>query len=187
MLIELTPGPNMAYLAALAVSRGRKVALAAVAGVTLGLLMLGMLAALGLQALVLASPWLYHAIRVAGFLYLLWLAWETWLPPDLQNAESEAYDGFRKGLITNLLNPKAGIFYVAVLPAFVNPSEGGVATQSAALAMIYVGVATAIHLAIVLFADVVGRGISSGSSITTIRRVLALGLVVVALWFLLKT
>ncbi|MFM9976052.1 MAG: LysE family translocator [Beijerinckiaceae bacterium] len=186
-LIELTPGPNMAYLAALALSRGRKPALAAVAGVALGLMLLGIAAAVGLQALVLASPWLYHSIRAAGFLYLLWLAWETWQPPEAASREGEAFDGFRKGLITNLLNPKAGVFYIAVLPAFVNPLAGNVAVQSTILALLYVSVATIIHIAIVLFANAAGHAYVSSDRIVSIRRFLALGLVAVAVWFLLKT
>jgi threonine/homoserine/homoserine lactone efflux protein len=186
-LIELTPGPNMAYLAALAVSRGRCAALAAVAGVALGLLILGCLAAVGLQALILASPWLYQTIRAVGFLYLLWLAWETWGMPEADSSESMAFEGFRKGLITNLLNPKAGVFYIAVLPAFVNPLAGSIAFQSSILAVLYVSVATIIHIAIVLFADAAGRAFASGGRIVIIRRCLALGLVGVAFWFLWKT
>jgi threonine/homoserine/homoserine lactone efflux protein len=187
VLIELTPGPNMAYLAALAVSRGRSVAMAAVAGVALGLLLLGLLAALGLQALILASPWLYQAIRYAGFAYLLWLAWETWQPPVTAGEDNEAFDGFRKGLITNLLNPKAGVFYLAVLPAFVVPGPTSIATQSIILAALYVVIATVIHIIVVLFADAAGRALHSESRTMIVRRGLALGLAAVALWFLWKT
>ncbi len=187
LLIELTPGPNMAYLAALAVSRGRNEALAAVAGVATGLLLLGVLAAAGLQTIILASPWLYQSIRAVGFLYLLWLAWETWRVPVFDPADRLSLEGFRKGLITNLLNPKAGVFYIAVLPAFVNPAQGSVVTQSMLLAALYVGVATAIHVLIVLFADLAGKALASADRIAIVRRGLALGLVAVALWFLWKT
>jgi threonine/homoserine/homoserine lactone efflux protein len=187
LLIELTPGPNMAYLAALTIARGRFVALSAVAGVALGLMLLGLFAALGLQTLVLASPRLYQAIRYAGFFYLLWLAWETWQTPGTGGEGNEAFDGFRKGLITNVLNPKAGIFYLAVLPAFVVPNSANVAMQSVFLATLYVGVATIIHTIIVLFADAAGRALHAESRTLIIRRGLALGLAAVAFWFLWKT
>jgi threonine/homoserine/homoserine lactone efflux protein len=177
----------MAYLTALAVSRGRRAGLAAVAGVALGLALLGMLAALGLQALILASPWLYQSIRAVGFLYLLWLAWETWQSTSVEANEGESLDSFKKGLFTNLLNPKAGVFYISILPTFVDPAEANIATQSIMLASLYVAVATLIHVLIVLFADAAGRNLSSAKRIIYIRRSLAIGLAAVALWFLLKT
>lgn len=66
LLIELTPGPNMAYLAALTLGRGRRAGLAAVAGVALGLAVIGIAAVLGFAALVAASPMLWNALRWAG-------------------------------------------------------------------------------------------------------------------------
>jgi threonine/homoserine/homoserine lactone efflux protein len=185
LLIELTPGPNMAWLAAVALSRGRKAAFAAVAGVSLGLLGLGLLAAAGLGALVAASPWLYQTIRAFGFLYLLWLAWETWRPP---GAEAEdGFGSFRDGLMTNLLNPKAGLLYMAVLPAFVDPAAGGQTRQTLMLVVAYVLVATAVHGAIVIFASSARAALERQGAAGTVRRVLALGLVAVALWFLWNT
>src|SRR5690606_17412999 len=78
LLIELTPGPNMAYLAILAADRGKKAGLAAVGGVALGLALLGLLAVLGLGALLVEQPGLFQALRWAGVAYLLYLAWEAW-------------------------------------------------------------------------------------------------------------
>jgi threonine/homoserine/homoserine lactone efflux protein len=177
----------MAYLAALAVSQGRRAGLAAVAGVALGLAVLGLMAAAGLQALILASPWLYQTIRTIGFLYLLWIAWETWQPPNAGTGEDEDFESFQKGFLTNLLNPKAGVFYISVLPAFIDSNGASVAIQSAILALLYVMVATLIHTMIVLFADKAGRSLTSQSRIIAIRRFLALALVGVALWFFVKT
>jgi threonine/homoserine/homoserine lactone efflux protein len=185
-LIELTPGPNMAWLAALALSKGRKSALIAVAGVASGLALLGGLAALGLGAVVAASPWLYQTIRAFGFLYLLWLAWETWMPPSPDEAEG-GFGSFRDGLVTNLLNPKAGLFYAAVLPAFIDPAKGPVFNQTLILVAAYVAVATAVHVAIVIFASSLRKALVAGGRIMIVRRGLALGLVAVALWFLWKT
>jgi len=180
LLIELTPGPNMAWLAALALSKGRRPALIAVAGVASGLLLLGMLAALGLGAMVAASPWLYQTLRALGFVYLLWLAWETWRPPESEDASG--LGSFRDGLITNLLNPKAGLFYLAILPPFVDP-RGSVPAQTLVLVAVYVAVATAVHVAIVLSAARAKEAFFDDARIVIVRRCLALGLVGVALWF----
>jgi threonine/homoserine/homoserine lactone efflux protein len=185
LLIELTPGPNMAWLAALALSKGRRPALIAVAGVSTGLLLLGLLAAFGLGALVAASPWLYQTIRAFGFLYLLYLAWDTWRPP--ADEGEGGFSSFRDGLVTNLLNPKAGLFYIAVLPAFVDPAQGPVLPQTLILVAAYVAVATAVHSGIVLFAARAREAFVGDGWIVPVRRGLALGLVAVALWFLWKT
>jgi threonine/homoserine/homoserine lactone efflux protein len=184
-LIELTPGPNMAWLAALALAKGRRPALIAVAGVSTGLLLLGLLAALGLGAIVAASPWLYHLLRAFGFLYLLYLAWETWKPPKPE--DGSGFGSFRDGMMTNLLNPKAGLFYLAVLPSFIQPTGGSIANQTVILVVAYVAVATAVHSAIVLFAAS-ARGVLEQQGLTArVRQGLSLGLVAVALWFLWST
>jgi threonine/homoserine/homoserine lactone efflux protein len=90
-------------------------------------------------------------------------------------------------LLTNILNPKAGIFYISVLPAFVDPKAADVAMQSFFLALLYVTTATLIHILIVVFADFAGKSLSSQGQVTIVRRFLAVGLVAVAVWFLLKT
>ena len=189
LLIELTPGPNMAYLALIAATEGRKPGYAAVAGVALGLAVVGFAAALGLTALMSASPVTYQVLRWAGVGYLLWLAWEGWR--GAKEADDLAKSGlslglyFRRGLITNLLNPKAAVFYVAVLPAFLVPGAG--VTDVVTLSAIYVGVATVVHLAIVTAAGTARDWLDNSARERVIRRVLALALVGVAVWMIWKT
>ena len=188
VIIEITPGPNMAWLAALSLSRGWRTGLAAVAGVALGLSAYGIAAALGVAAIIENSPILYQALRWGGVAFLLWLAWEGWSTAD-EIAVSDIADGhhhwasaFRRGLITNLLNPKAAVFYVAMLPEFVNVSAGSVVTQTLTLSGIYVAIATAIHALIVLLAGSVRGLVTRSGQMKTARRVLALALVGVAVW-----
>ena len=78
LIIEITPGPNMTYLAALSLSNGARTGFAAVAGIALGLLTYGVIAAFGLAAVIDNSPLLYGLLRWGGVIYLLWLAWESW-------------------------------------------------------------------------------------------------------------
>ena len=75
LVIELAPGPNMAYLAVLSASKGRRAGFAATLGIALGLLIVGLAAALGLTAIIANSRWVYEALRWGGVFYLLWLAW----------------------------------------------------------------------------------------------------------------
>src|SRR5215204_2269682 len=78
LIIEMTPGPNMAYLAVLGASRGRIAGFAAVLGVALGLALLGAVVGLGGGSLILNNPFVYESLRCAGALYLCWLAYDCW-------------------------------------------------------------------------------------------------------------
>jgi threonine/homoserine/homoserine lactone efflux protein len=77
LIIEITPGPNMTYLAALSLSSGARTGFAAVAGIALGLMTYGLIAAFGLTTIIDDSPFLYGLLRWGGVLFLLWLAWEA--------------------------------------------------------------------------------------------------------------
>src|SRR6476469_8357027 len=78
LLLELTPGPNMAYLATLSLDRGRRAGLLATVGVAAGLSVHAIVAALGLGVLISQLPLAYELLRWIGVAYLLYLAWETW-------------------------------------------------------------------------------------------------------------
>ncbi len=184
-IAEITPGPNMGYLAALAIAQGRRAGLAAVAGVTLGLALLGVAAAFGAGLVTQSSPALGQALRWAGVAYLLWLAWEAWA------GEEDVPDGafapsFRRGLIVNLLNPKAGLFFVAVLPAFLGRSEPTI-TALLTLTALYVLIATFVHAGVVIGAASLRDRLADARSITRIRRAAALLLALVALWLAWET
>ncbi|MDP5307925.1 LysE family translocator [Paracoccus spongiarum] len=190
VLMEITPGPNMAYLAILALSDGRGAGYAAVAGVATGLLVVGLTAALGVGAAVSASPLAYQTLRWGGVLYLLWLAWEGWR--DADEASEHAAQGsslgrfFGRGLITNLLNPKAFAFYIAVLPGFL-ALDRPVVPQAIGLSLLFVAIATTIHLGIVTLASASRRLLSDQRRRRAMRRVLSVLLAFVALWLAVRT
>lgn len=185
-LIELTPGPNMTWLAIVAATEGRRPGYAAVAGVALGLALVGLAAALGLAAAISASPSLYQALRWAGVGYLLWLAWDGWRGGGETDSFAAAGSShslyFRRGLITNLLNPKAAVFYFALLPGFLSPN-GPVLAETLNLSLIYVAVATTIHAAIVTAAGAAQYWLDDPVRERWLRRTLSLTLAIVALWF----
>ncbi len=187
LLSEITPGPNMGYLAILAAASGRRVGLSAVAGVALGLALNGLAAALGVAALIVASPWAFGALRWGGVAFLLYLAWDAWRSPSgaVRN-EADMPASFRRGLVTNLLNPKAALFYVAVLPHFMM-QDAPLLPQSLFLTMLHVLVATAIHSLIVIFAAQSRRFFAHSAWERRVRRSLAILLVLVAVWFALDT
>jgi threonine/homoserine/homoserine lactone efflux protein len=156
-IVELTPGPNMTYLAVLTLVEGRRAGFATVAGVAAGLLLVGILAAFGVAAFVSESPILYGLIRWLGVFYMLWLAYDIWRGVEPSEADESAPTSpagtyFGRGFLTNVLNPKAAIFYIAVLPQFVDPSRM-LLPQTLVLSVAYTFVATAVHATIVALAS----------------------------------
>lgn len=188
-IAELTPGPNMAWLSLVSASQGRRVGFAAVAGVCLGLAVVGLAAALGLAAIIANSSFAYEVLRWAGIGYFLYLAWEAW--PSANEARSDDGDGtdasgaFQRGLITNLLNPKAGVFFVAILPSFVEPG-GNISAQTIVLSMVFVVIATFIHAAIVALAGFARPWLADPQRLAPAKRLFAVTLAGIAFWLWLK-
>lgn len=184
-LIELTPGPNMGWLAIVSLSQGRASGLAAVAGITLGLTLWMVAAAFGLTEVVVLWPALYHAIRWAGVGFLLWLAWDAWR----STGDGEAAPVrlrpralFRRGLIGNLLNPKAALLYVVLLPGFIRPGHGSTLVQALTLGTLHVLVSVIVHAIIVLTAARAGGALLTRAQGPVLRAAMALGLVAIAAW-----
>lgn len=191
-LIELTPGPNMGWLALVSLARGRLAGFAAVAGVTLGLAAWMLAAAFGLTEALLIWPWLYQLIRWAGVVFLLWLAWEAWRGDgDPAAGDGEEHrtlrDLFLRGMTGNLLNPKAAVFYVALLPTFMRPDHGSPLTQALTLGGLHLVVAAAVHSLIVLGGAGVGGLVLTRVQGPGLRALTAGGIAVVALWMAWET
>jgi threonine/homoserine/homoserine lactone efflux protein len=135
----LTPGPNMVYLVSRSICQGPAAGLVSLGGVALGFVFYMLSAALGITALLMAVPYAYDALRFAGALYLVWLAWQALRPGGRSAFEVRALprDSNRKlflmGLLTNLLNPKIAVLYLSLLPLFIDPAKGSVFLQSLVL------------------------------------------------------
>lgn len=186
LLIELTPGPNMAYLAIVSGKSGKPAGYFATAGIALGLLIIGCASSMGLASVIHESPLAYQALRWCGIVYLLWLAWDAWrdanISTEKHQLEINGKTYFLRGMITNLLNPKAGLFYIAVLPRFTS-DEANIAEQMIFLSIIYVAIASLIHLTIVSIASQTTRFLHSPKQRQYFSRVLSILLACVAIWF----
>jgi threonine/homoserine/homoserine lactone efflux protein len=129
ILVSLAPGPSTAIILRQSIRSGRRAGVAAMLGNEAGVLAWGMAAAFGLSALLLASRLAYDTMRVAGAAVLvtvgLRMLWRTIVSNDSEPSEDAAAPGdtsgraFRLGVLTNLANPKAGVFAVSFLPQFV--------------------------------------------------------------------
>jgi threonine/homoserine/homoserine lactone efflux protein len=188
IIIELTPGPNMTWLAVLGATRGRASALAAVAGICLGLTFAGLVAGLGLTLLFDNYPSLITGLRWVGTLYLFYLAYDAWVDSDaaqkVEEKSNVAY--FTQGLISNVLNPKAYLFYAAILPQFMTVSDHP-QQQLALLTAIYVAIATIIHGAIAVLAGSLSGWLEHSPQAKLVRRCLAVVIAIAAIWFFIST
>ena len=186
--IELTPGPNMGWLAALSAQRGRRAGMLAVCGIALGLTAQLMAAATGLSALLGQMPVLYEMLRWSGVAFMVFLAYEAWQdtgetsPLNRNNA-----DGFWRGLVANLLNPKALVFYVVVVGQFANAQVGPVWLQITALGVIHVAIATFIHTLIVLLGARLGTTLETYRTAPVTRGVFAIMMLAIAAWIAVST
>lgn len=132
-VLTVTPGADTALVLRTAMAEGSRRAVAVAAGVTLGVLVWGVLVSLGVAHVVNRSPAAFAALTFCGSLFLLWMGIALLSSrPDRSIEDSQAPVAttpsrpgwFMRGLLTNLLNPKVGIFYMAFLPPFV-PKEAG--------------------------------------------------------------
>ena len=160
--IALTPGPNMIYLISRSITQGPAAGIVSLGGVALGFVFYMLCAAFGITALLFAVPYAYDALRFAGAAYLLWLAWQAVKPNGrspfqvrkLQVAGPRKL--FAMGFVTNLLNPKIAMLYLALLPQFIDPTAS-VLTQSLALGAIQIVISVGVNAMIALAAGSIAR------------------------------
>jgi len=185
LIIEMTPGPNMAYLALLGASRGRLAGFCAVLGVALGLALLGIAVGLGGGSLLLNNRVVYESLRWAGALYLCWLAFDSWRdawqPIETVPISRSHFVHFRRGFITNLLNPKAALFFIAMVPEFTHGPAPS-AQELAILISVYVGVATLVHGLIVVLAGGLQSFLAAPRRREMAGNIFAVLLLAIAIW-----
>lgn len=156
-LLALTPGPVWVYLISRTLAQGRRAGYFSLIGVMAGVLVHLLAAAVGLSALLLAVPWAFDAVKLAGAAYLLWLAWSTvrgagfsFSPQPLPPVPDRVL--FRQAMLASVVNPKVAVFYLSLFPQFVDPAAGSVLAQSLVLGVVHVGVSTLIDGALVTVA-----------------------------------
>lgn len=189
LLIELTPGPNMAWLVTLTLSEGRRAGLGAIAGVAAGLTANAALSVLASSLILAAGPGLTQGVSLLAAAMMAWLAWEAWRDAgeSSQAVTPKAATGRHAlaGFVINLLNPKSALFFITVMPQFVSGGRPALA-QGLTLGAVSVGIATAIHLALVLLAEQARAALMAEARARMVRRGLALAMLGVAAWFLAK-
>lgn len=151
LVLVVTPGLDTMLVLRSVVVGGHRAGLAAGAGVALGCLVWGAASIAGITALLRASEIGYHTLRLAGAAYLVWLGgsalWKSWRNRHERSETAEelpelpavsAWQSLRSGLLSNLLNPKVGVFYLSLLPQFL-PATGPTTGWATLLVLIHAG------------------------------------------------
>lgn len=176
LVMVLTPGPNMIYLVSRSITQGRVAGLVSLGGTGVGFLVYMTLANLGLAVVFVVVPWLYIGLKAAGVLYLAWLAWKALKPggAGLFEPRPLAHDSgwklFRMGLLTNLLNPKAAVMYLALIPQFIDPAHGSTAAQGFTFGATQITVSMIVNALIVLAAGTIAGFLTTRPSWTKWQR-----------------
>ncbi len=162
VLLALTPGPDILTVVARGISQGRKSALVAAAGFSLGCLNHTMILVLGMAALLKASPTAFSVIKYLGGAYLVYIGIQMFrhrkhLLALRANMETNLKKVFIQSILANLLNPKVALFFLAFLPQFVNPEFGHQSLQLFCLGIIFMLVTLAVFIIMGLFAGTVGN------------------------------
>lgn len=150
LVLGLTLGPNMAYCLSRTLCQGRLSGLVSLAGVLAAYGVHVTATALGLTALLIASPAAFEAVKLAGAAYLLWMAWLLLRPNAAAGLALRGLKPIRTsslfciGFFINLLNPEAVLFYVALLPQFLRPDRGVVLLQSLQLGAVQIAMSGAV-------------------------------------------
>jgi threonine/homoserine/homoserine lactone efflux protein len=177
ILLNVTPGQDTLYIVGRSIAQGRSAGLLSVFGICSGAVVHTLAVAFGLSAVLAASASAFTVIRIAGAAYLVYVGIQMWLERpgrELDRGTREpagAWAIYRAGLLTNVLNPKVALFYLAFLPQFVDPLA-----RSKLAALLFLGasfVATATVWCVVLALAAAGIGArlrSNASTATVIRR-----------------
>ncbi|XOV92983.1 MAG: LysE family translocator [Bacteroidota bacterium] len=158
-VLILTPGPDQLYVLTRGISGGKKAGLISALGINAGILVHTLFAALGLSVILQTSATAFLIIKGIGAVYLIYLGIKTWLnkeeiKPDT-NSKFTKSQLFIQGILSNVLNPKVALFFIAFLPQFVSANS----TSSAASQMIILGLLFTLFGLIFL----VSLGLSAGS------------------------
>jgi threonine/homoserine/homoserine lactone efflux protein len=139
-VMVITPGNDVVFIASQCLSRGLSGGVLAVLGVSFGVCFHLAALALGLSELVAHFPWLFHTIKIGGIAYLLWLAWSSFRRKEVvveQEAHGHLGRVFWRGALTNIINPKALLFFLAFIPQFLDPERGNILGQILFLGTIF--------------------------------------------------
>lgn len=180
LLLNFTPGPDMLYCIANSVGHGRRAGVVSAIGIGGGTLGHTLAATLGLSALLMSSALAYDLVRYIGAAYLVYLGFRTLasrsnslpLASTSPGQRPAAASGtlFRRGVATNILNPKVALFFLAFLPQFVDPTRGPIVWQFLALGLLFTTSSTIVNAGVALAVGYAGDWLGRRPSVARAQR-----------------
>lgn len=170
LALNLTPGQDMMFVIANGISGGQKAGIISAMGINTGALVHVFIAAAGVSALILASEILYELLRYGGAAYLFWLGIRALRAGRLKVTGAQyvmtSFQLFRNGVMTNVLNPKVALFFMALLPQFVdsNSQTFPVYQQILLLGLVLLMTSTIVNIAVGVFAGRTGQFLRHNST-----------------------
>lgn len=171
IILTLMPGPDILFVTAQSISQHKRAGIMTALGLCTGLIVHISAAALGISAIIYQSAAAFTIVKLAGSVYLLYLAWqsfrsrhETYL---LQKQKPlEQWSLYKKGIIMNVLNPKVSLFFLALLPQFVNEAKGTVSLQMIILGLIFIVQALLVFTIVSILAEKIGHLLAKHSTLS---------------------
>jgi threonine/homoserine/homoserine lactone efflux protein len=165
LAVGISPGPGMLYAVARGIGQGSGAALVSVLGLSTGSFVNCLIAALGMSAVLAASPLAYDIVRYLGAAYLCYLAYRILRAPSEEVSVGKLRtDGlgriYTQGVITNIVNPKSALFYLSFVPQFVDPARGSAFMQFILLGLIFNVGGNIVNLLVALFFGRIGDWLS---------------------------
>ena len=175
LLLNIAPGPDMLYVIGRSVGQGRKAGIVSAIGIFFGCLVHIALAAAGIAAILRSSPLAFNFIRYAGAIYLLYLGGKLLLQRSSTLAlrpatPSRLREIFSQGVVTNVLNPKVALFFLAFLPQFVDPRNGGVVLPIILLGMMFNAGGLLVNLMVASAGGYIGEILRRNQRIAKVQR-----------------
>lgn len=174
ILLNLAPGPDTAYIVGRSIAQGRAAGIASALGITIGSIFHTCAAALGFSAILAASAWAFGAVKIIGGGYLVFLGLKMLLerrarlnvPSDFDRSTTMA--AFRQGILTNILNPKVALFFLAFLPQFIDPTSDAKVAAFITLGLSFVITGTSWCLILAFFASAFSERLRGNQSVAAI-------------------
>ena len=172
IVLTLTPGPDTLYILGRSIAQGRKAGLASLLGIACGAMVHTFAAAFGLSAVLAASASAFLIVKFAGAAYLIYLGLRMLFSRSSQTAIPESFSSkgfhavFRQGFLTNLLNPKVALFYLAFVPQFITAGSPSKFAAFVVLGFSFIAVGTVWCLTLVRFAALIGDRLSTNPTVS---------------------
>ncbi len=156
MALAITPGPDNIYVLTQSITNGSSYGIATTAGLITGCILHTTLVAFGISAIIMTSEVLFLILKIAGAVYLLYLAYQVWKAGNTLHLSADTsvkkshLQLFKQGVLMNILNPKVSLFFLVFFPAFLWDKEGNTIIQFYVLGLMFMGISFFIFSAIAL-------------------------------------